>query len=266
MADSPPRFVFLLALNGRSGTNYLLNLISHHSDIAFARAPFWEDFLLHEAHHLKAFADGVFGHWSRVAGASATTALKQDLEETLGHSVCRFLSRGIDKPFVVLKTPSIQNLQIFYRFFPQEKLIILLRDGRDVVASGMRSFGWTMETASTAWARAADELRTFCQQEAEDRRLITRFEDLARDPKSALVKIFNYIGVDPELYDWSDDAISRVIGSSNLRQDGGDMHWMPVDKDRHFNPIGRWQDWSDAQRRMFDERAGQQLEALRHLV
>ncbi len=266
MAATRARFIFLLALERRSGTNFLYNLIKHHPEIAAAPAPFWEDFVLHEAHRLRGFAEAMFGHWSEVAGAEATPASKQGLEAALGDAVCHFMSRGVERPFVVTKTPSIRNLEMFHRFFPEEKLVILLRDGRDVVASGMRSFGWSLEDTATAWARAVETLQAFCRQAPADRRLIVRFEDLVRDQRLALTRIFGHVGVDPTAYDWTEKAIQRVIGSSTLRDKGSDIHWTPVDKDPDFNPIGRWRQWSEAQKRTFERRAGRQLQALSQLA
>lgn len=261
-----PRIVFLLALIGRSGTNHLLNLISHHPSVTAALAPFWEDYLLHEAHHLQTFANHTFGHWAEIAGDRAPPPLNEDLKANLGEALCRFVTRGIETPFMVTKTPSVQNLDLMDTFFPREKLIIILRDGRDIMASGMQSFGWSLEESATDWAEAADRLLAFCDQVPNDRRLIVRFEDLARDPEHVLEKTFRYIGIDPAAYQWNKQHHRQVIGSSSLRREAGDLDWVPIDKPPDFDPVGRWQSWTAAEKRLFDQRAGRQFEALKALV
>ena len=46
------------AITGRSGTNYVRDLIALHPDCEKARAPIWEDFFLHEAAPLFEFDRG----------------------------------------------------------------------------------------------------------------------------------------------------------------------------------------------------------------
>ncbi len=261
-----PRLAFVLALNGRSGTNYLINLLKQHPAIAAAAAPFWEDFLLHESHHLQAFVDGVFTHWQRVAGDQASPALKGSLEQDFGIALRRFISRDVKDPVLVLKTPSIRNIANIQRLFPQEKLIILLRDGRDLLASGMTSFGWALESAADAWAKAADELLRFCDQHPKTDRLIVRYEDLVTDVQPVLASIFTHLDIDPDLYDWGNNALTQVVGSSDLKKAGGDLHWTPIDKPTTFKPLGRWHAWSNEQKAQFETRAGAQLRALQDLV
>ncbi|MGI9435924.1 MAG: sulfotransferase family protein [Geminicoccaceae bacterium] len=261
-----PQLVFVLALTGRSGTNHLLNLISHHPNIEAASKPFWEDFLLHEAHHLKAFADNAYDHWSDVAGDHALPTIKADLKAALGETLCRFLTRGVETPFVVAKTPSIQNIGMIDQFFPEEKLIVILRDGRDVMASGMRSFGWSLDESAGDWADAADQLLAFCEAVPRDRRLIVRFEDLVADPARTLETVFRHIGVDPNAFNWNETVLRQVIGSSSLRPQSGDLDWKPIDKTKDFDPIGRWQGWTEDEKRRFDSRAGRQLRALKTLT
>lgn len=264
--EAQPRLTFLLALNGRSGTNYLMNLLTQHPAVAGADTPLWEDYILHESHHLRAFVDGVYAHWSRVTAGLAKPSIKNVLEESLGEQLRLFVSRGIDEPMVVLKSPTIGNVGNLYRFFPDAKLVILLRDGRDVAASGMRSFGWTLQMAVMAWAKAADELQAFCKQFPQDGRLIVHFEDLVRQLEGTLQRIFEYLDLDANTYDWQNDVMQHVVGSSDLRKNGGELHWDPVSKEPTFRPVGRWKEWSEEQKTFFEENAGRQLRALKTLT
>ncbi len=260
-----PRLVFLLAPTGRSGTNYLFRLIVHHPYIAGPEAPFWEDFLLHEAHHLSTYAGNVFGHWSEVADETVPPSTRTDLERALGDALCRLLTRRVEVPHAITKTPSVENIDLIDRFFPDERLILLIRDGRDVVASGMGSFDWTLEQGAAYWAAAMDRLLAFCARTPKARRLILRFEDLITDPKAVLDRVFDHVGADPADFDWTADGLDQVVGSSTLRRSEGDLHWTPIERPKDFNPLGRWQRWNEEEKRVFERLAGRQLEALETL-
>lgn len=124
-----------------------------------ARVPIWEDFFHEEAAHLARFAAGIAGHWPakwNVDLHAARAALLADL----GDGLVRYLRDGTCG-IVLAKTPSVVGLDHHADLFPREPLIVLVRDGRAVVRSAMRSFGWSFERAVVSWTDGAERVLAF---------------------------------------------------------------------------------------------------------
>jgi hypothetical protein len=80
------------------------------------------------------------------------------------------------------------------------RVLHLVRDGRAVSRSCMRNLGYTPEAAARSWAgsaRDAERLRERFSGVSEDRWMTLRYEDLCRDPDTALDRLFRFVGVDP---------------------------------------------------------------------
>ncbi len=117
---------------------------------------------------------------------------------------------------LVTKSPSVRHLARFFAFFPSARLLILVRDGRSVVQSGMDTFGWDFDRGCRAWSEAASTIRHFQQAEAAraDRWRLVRYEDLVDDTEGQLRRIFEFLGLDPalRLRGCAQPAGSRVVG------------------------------------------------------
>ena len=163
---------------------------------------------------------------------------------------------------MVTKTPSVGGIKNFFKIFPNAHLLILIRDGRAVVESGVRSFDWDFERAARDWAASALAVMQFKQDIGNDNHkyLIVKYEDLFSNTEEELRKIFSFLGLDSEVYNFDAAKHLNVIGSSELRQDKTDVvHWRPVEKWRNFNPIMRWSHWSSEQHERFNLIAGDHL-------
>ena len=100
--SSAPDLHYVLGITGRSGMNFLANLVWAHRDCSNVDQ-LYEDYFLAEPHRLTGFA----------SDPTASPA--------------------------VAKTPSIKNLELL-NVMPIGKSVVIVRDGRAVVESGMRSF------------------------------------------------------------------------------------------------------------------------------
>ena len=56
-----------------------------------------------------------------------------------------------------------------FDLFPDDYLIVLVRDGRAVVESKQRSFGETFESAAREWAAGAETILRFAREHASTR-------------------------------------------------------------------------------------------------
>ncbi len=275
--------IFIVGILRRSGTNFLYQLLSLHPDCQVGRV-ICEDFLLAHADLIVRYAETVQKHWDRTWG----------VEDRVGQPVkalCRCVGKGLisflqlqvcdeaqaqvsgasavagSKRFVT-KTPSVNNLQHFSKIFPDAHLIIIIRDGRALVESGVKSFNWDYDQATRAWADAARTIIQFDKDssEGECKHLITRFEDLVHDTEGELRRIFSFLALDPNKYNFWAAASLPVIGSCETRRTGGrEIHWNPIEKTQDFNPVERASKWGRRMHERFNWIAGDELEQIGYL-
>lgn len=254
--------IFILAALPRSGTNFLWDLLRLHDDCAPGRSPLWEDYLVKNSHHLSDFVDAAQGSWDPVWGATAS--LRPELMRSLGDALIAFLTIEPDRRLVT-KSPSIENLDDFFDFFPAAHLVLLVRDGRDVVDSGMKTFGWSLEESARAWADGVTRITRFSNRTdiPHDQCTVVRYEDLFEDPVTAMSRLLQRLGLNPAGYDFGAVRQLPVRGSSTYRgADRSAVHWDPVPRGASFNPVRRWKHWDVRSRSLFSSIAGVQLRDL----
>lgn len=252
--------VFILAPQARTGTNYLWELLRRHPDVAPARSPVWEDYLLVHARKLAGFARLAQRSWDPTWGP--TDHLEAELLRHLGDGLVSFLE-GDSGRRVVTKSPTIANLDLFFDIFPDACLLLLVRDGRDVAASGMKTFGWTLEDAARSWAWGVDRVLEFVADHADDRVRPVWFEDLVERTQPELVDLLDWLDLDAASYDFSDLSRIPVRGSSSYLGDGErNVNWRPLPPRSDFRPLERFRHWSRRDVDVFEDIAGPQLERL----
>jgi protein-tyrosine sulfotransferase len=257
---TPP--VFILGILPRSGTNYLSNLLILHPDCG-PPDPIWEDFLVAHSDLLAQYSDSVTGHWDKKWGIGEEA--RAELDTALGQGLTSFLSRRSMGICLITKTPSVDNLDLFFRFFPQARLLILIRDGRAIIESAYYSFGWRRESTLHALASAARTINNFDQRNRGSgaRYKIVRYEDLWDAVDEQLLKLFSFLELKPDVYDFGQAHELPVKGSSGVVKDHGQaMHWNPVEKNDKFDPLSRYSHWGVFRHYRYNRVAGQHMEAL----
>ena len=257
----PPAPIFILAPLPRSGTNFLWDILRLHDHCAPGRSPIWEDYLLRNAHHLAQFVDAAQGSWDPVWGP--TDHLRGDLAASLGDALVRFMTIDPDRRLLT-KSPTLDNLELFFEFFPRAHLVVLLRDGRDVVDSGMATFGWELEAAARAWAKGVDRVQRFIARDdvPAEQCSIVRYEDLVHRVETTVPSLLRELRLPEDGIDVAAIADLPVRGSSQFKGETDDVHWHPVPRADGFNPTRRWQRWDAAAHRAFGGVAGAQLQRL----
>ncbi|MGB0749300.1 MAG: sulfotransferase family protein [Magnetospiraceae bacterium] len=258
----PP--ILILGLTHRSGTNYLADLVSAHPGCT-RPSGLGEDFLLMHSHLLSSYVDRTLGSWQPEWKSGDKDKI---FEAAFADALGGFLNRIADEDDkrVVVKTPSTRNIANFYRFFPDAHLLIIVRDGRATLESGMRSFGWSFEQGLVNWTRNATLINRFLAQ-GGDRHKLVRYEDLFTDNQKVLTEIFEFLGLPVADYAFDGAANLAVRGSSELTQsDTSDLHWTPVKKSKDFDPLSRAAHWTDAQKKRFDWVAGDAARQLGYAV
>lgn len=270
MTDSPDvsfgpsshdlRPIFILGMLQRTGTNHLWDLVALHPDVDVL-SPIFEDHLLRWSGHLTSYVDDVTRCWSEeweVPAAEGPALLR-----SLGDGVLQWIASHSDRR-IATKMPSVEQLDQFFALFPGTPLVLLVRDGRSVCESGVKSFGWTYERAFRRWSKAADKVIEALERHGADERLmVVRFEDLVEDPAKVMRDICELVDLDVERYPYDQVGEAPVLGSSTLRSESGaDIHWKPVERSKEFDPRERWAGWDDHRHRRFAEIAGAQHVAL----
>lgn len=244
----------------RSGTNFLADLLTIHPQCALPK-PIWEDYVLRHAQLLEEYGRCTARHWN--PGWGVSEAEETELLRSLGDGILDFLQRRIPaERRLVTKTPSVHNLDRIPRLFPEAHVLVIVRDGRAVVESGRRTFGWEYDRATRRWRDAAREIQRFEASVGPDLRYRrVRYEDLHRNVEEELRGLLNFLGLDPGRYDFGRAIDLPVKGSSELAAGSGEVHWSPVERPEEFQPLRRWHDWERARHERFNWIAGPELQA-----
>lgn len=273
MPDRP--LVLLFGITPRSGTNYFYNLLRQHPELACVTSEKMpEDFLIYHSDLLLRYADLVSSWWTqhwRPGRDPESTAEDRErsftwLAKCLGDGITSALAgRAPSGELVVTKTPTVHNLHNVFDLLPGAKVLILVRDGRDQTASAVRSYGKTHEFAMQRWAEAARIILDFHGRQHErspSQHMIVRYEDLLGDVERTLGDVFDFLGVDASVYDYSVEARLPVYGSSEHLREGENLRqqYRLTERSADFNPTGRWADWPRARLSRFNYVAGAEME------
>lgn len=259
------RPIFVLGIEQRSGTNWLRDLLACHPGCRPVGA-LAEDSLLRMSGHLVAYADAVSAAWNPAWPLPASP--RERLLAALGEGLCAFLAElaggeGAVRPLT--KTPSLVGAEHFAALFPGAQLVVVVRDGRAVAASGARSFGDDLDDWARRWADGARRLAALAASEppARRRHLVVRYEDLAEHLELELRRVLAFLGLDEARFDWARAKHLPVRGSSELRSQGdAPVHWTPVERTPEFEPLARFAGWTPGQHERFNWLAGRYLAPL----
>lgn len=248
--------IFILGMTRRSGTNFLAQLLTLHPDLEATNFVF-EDYMLSEARWLFHFAHRVYERWNPAWEVDPDR--KTLLVQHLGQGIISCLESMSQSKRLVTRTPCVENLSHFFDLFPNAYLLILVRDGRNVVESMVRSFESGYEQATREWVAAAQTIVDFDQNHHQKnlKYLIVRYEDLVLDLDAQLRTIFEFLDIDVTTYNF-DAAYQLPVFGSSTSQDKKEKEWRwkTAAKTPEFQPLKRWKNWSPYRRQRFHWLAG----------
>lgn len=254
--ERPPA-IMIHGVMKRSGTVYLGELLSLHPDVCGHPNQLWETPFLSLAGSIKSLQNEFFFEYEQNRGRMGG----EDFLPILGASFVSYLYSFVPQgQKLLVKSPGVQYLNHFYSMFPHEHLLVLIRDGRDVVASTVKT--WPQIRFSDAcrrWDRSVKMILA-CHERYAGREgyWLARYEDAVRDPDSFVEEACRRFGLDPARYPFEKVKTLPVIGSSTTRKQG--ESWMK--NKTGFKPIGRWQKWSTVRKWIFKAIAGESLKKL----
>lgn len=262
--------MFVLGAKGRSGTGFLRELVRLHPDCAGPAHPLSrEDWLLFYAQPLADYARALS---ERIGGARFepldVTGFEDGVLEALGRGLLSYGGGDYgDASHVVLRAPSVRGIEHAHRLFPDAKVLVIIRNGRDSVESSLRS--WPTEKDGTEtpfeefvrrWEQGARRLLRL-MEEYPGRMMSVRYEDLVVDLERRMRRVLRFVGLDPARYDFDAAAELPVHGSSSFGLVDGHLTWQPQRRTEAFRPLERAAGWDADRHRRFNAIAGDMMEA-----
>lgn len=194
MADAP---IFLVGCQ-RSGTTMLRLVLDSHSRISCGP----------ETRFLTDLQRIVGRDWERLArfGFERDDWLRRIADFFGGihtdYASGRGKARWADKtPLYALAIPFVTEV------FPDAQIVHVIRDGRDVVVSHRKRFGyWSAVKCVVKWPRYIHTARAAGRSLPPDRYHELRYEEAVREPEKALRGLFEFLGEpwEPEVLEYSD--------------------------------------------------------------
>ena len=243
----------------RCGSNYIAKLIADHPHVCPLPNGINEFPLLRHVDDLLRMQNRFFSTYPH----NKTVMGQVDFLPLLGSSLMRYFQEFVptDKT-ALLKSPHVDNLEFFFSLFPAEYLVIVLRDGRDVVQSTIKT--WPEKKSFSdlckAWDFSAKKILSFeeCSVISNNQYIAVKYEDVFNDPSNFINKVCEKFNLDESVYPFEKILETPVIGSSEVKVDGK-VSWKGIEKPKDFNPVGRWTSWSLKQRKCFEKYAGETL-------
>ena len=253
--------VFIIGAMNRCGTNYLEYLLKTTN--IFER-PYLidEDYFLYNADKLDKYILETTRHWNK----KYSPMPEDEHAKILSAFGDVWLKISLDKispdKTPVFKTPHPNNIHYLPLMFPYSKLLIIMRDGRDVVESAARTFKYAPHKYwMKQWACGVREIYSFMDQfkTIQNNWKYVKYEDLYTNTEETLYTIFEFLGVETSKIPWDKINNTPIIGSSTETGNQNEVHWQPVKKTKSFNPLGRWVNWNMFRKMMFKRIAGAEL-------
>jgi len=252
----PAKYLFLFGVIHRSGSNYLHRLLSLHPQIGRI-STIREDFLTANSDLLDQYVKHIAEEWNDNWDPAGKAANR--LRNHLGIACLNFLqdelvlSNSDNKQVLLTKSPTCRNIRHF-NIFPESKAVVIVRDGRSTIESGIRSFGWDLETKAREWRARGEELLEAARLDPNI--MIVRYEDLLLRKRETLSRILQSVRLTTDKIDDKTIDSVPIVGSSDTKSRDGAIHWNAVPSYKEFTPLERWKDWSDEQHVAFNSIAG----------
>lgn len=247
--------IFVHGILPRSGSNFAANLLAMHPDLHAFPGDLWEVPTLATARASLAWRH----EWLARFPENARHVSRFEPLAWTANGMMRCLQDHAPKKRLLLKSPHLKHASLFDCVFPGDKLVIILRDGRDIIASSRATFKDRLVSKgfrqlATEW-RQATELAMKLEAQGH---LLWRYEELVADPEGMLRRDLKKLQLDEARFPFRELNNLPVFGSSTDQREGS-QRWNPSKKPRNFNPVGRGQSLGARKLRSFANIAGQTM-------
>lgn len=261
------RVVFIVSALNRSGTNFLSDVICMNEKY-YAVPGVDEDYLLRYSDHILAYVQRTLPHWSRPFRDTSHPAHSEILSG-FGDLMLSTIERMAPRTngVLVLKTPRPEGIRNVRYLFPDSRILIVDRDGRDVVDSFLRSFnGYNFTGAVQLWRDGVRELEAACSDFSDSEKaqqfLRVKYENVFSGDSQTLLSLNSFFGFDEGTITPESIGALPLRGSSVVRSGDGSLSWDEIPRPNAYDPRGKWRKWSWYKRRKFKFIAGDELRKL----
>lgn len=242
----------------RSGSTWLANALNQHPEIFATEHRLFGNFSEIWRNNdgtrspritLDAFIEAFAGHYFHSELGLNRSQFINQFQRTMLNSIVRFAAGRSEKKLIVDKItpyPGTSNLVVrqVKRYFPDARIIQLIRDGRDVLTSG--TFDWILKDAHGTdrylffheqkkgfrlrrffdddviqkWAQNWKETSEVFEDESPTLKI--KYEEMLADQPNTLCKIFQALEVGDQL-EIANSAARKVSFKSTTGRDSGDM-------------------------------------------
>lgn len=251
--------IFITAPVERCGTNFVGEIIKTLNPDYNYPGVFPECFLFKNINVLEQYCDSFIDKHSHFFSQfdkppHYTDTVSKDLKFEIGNGVLRFLKPLVDKQHVLLKCPDSTGINSFFKYFPDSKLIIVNRDGRDVVDSILRTWPEKRFVANIKlWKRRSLEIFKFLKDNEilSSKILMIKYEDLILDIHKQIHRLADFLEINNKDINWQAVNNIPLIGSSIFKGAANNQSWSKMEKPDNFNPLCRWRKWSFLKKLIF---------------
>ena len=191
------RLVFLVGAR-RSGTNWLQRILQAHPEVVSLPS---ETYVFHRG--VRALADG-FQHTNPGSPLTGTMFVEREtfragVRELLDRALVDNLERlGASARFLIERTPwHVYDLELIARFYPDARVVHIVRDGR-AVARSLLAMEWgpdTMAEAAEEWRSSVEAGRRGAAAFGDRYREVA-YEGLLADPAAGIAELYGWLGVE----------------------------------------------------------------------
>jgi hypothetical protein len=251
-----PPLIMVQGVLQRSGTRYMGQLMKLHPDVCVYPRGLVETPILNSAESIRI----VQARFLAAFPPNREGMGADDFLPLFGASFVAYIYDAVpDRQTALLAMPDVSSLAYFAFLFPFERPLLLMRDGRDVAESMVRSFApFPFDEACIRWNRNARIMIEQQKLHAKDGWQIFRYEDAVNNTRQFIEQVCNHCELDATRYPYDRISEVPVVGSSEFQPEGR-VTWEPIAKPSGFKPVGRWQSWTPKQTRIFKRIAGQTL-------
>lgn len=271
-----PKLIFIAGAMGRTGTNFLARLLLAHPDVC-RPAGHWEFPIFDVAEEFAAFHTA----FSKRRGKGRLDYSLDEFAIQFGHGINQlFYERVTDSEkhskFLLHKNPATKGIEYFKQFFPDAKLIFIVRDGRDTVNSLLRAAGYTNKLnlkryyffirQTKQWAKSVQRILNYSKSpDAEC--IVVKYENLHKNCEDVLEQVAKYTNLSISK-NWINQSSTMPVTGTNFHSpaeisEENRTYWKEVEKTEKFQPIGRWKNsWSALDKHLFYKFAGQELDEM----
>lgn len=261
---------YIISPTQRSGTNFLSQVLNKHPKLEFPVGDNMPDeqCLYTYSNFLKDYSNTTVNAWSKwfKGGVNKVDVTSKSLMHSLGYGLLAYFRKHINsESTLLLKTPDAGNIESVFHLFPNAKVILLVRDGRDTLESFSKSWGGdgAFKKMCQRWDNRVQQMLKFKNQAKASGKqtdyLFIRYDELNDNTAKQVAKILDFLGLDQESYPWDELGEVPILGSSTTKDSDDHVHWEPIKKDQSFNPNQKWVLWSNRKKNIFKKHAGRSL-------